>query len=214
MADEENGASMREDSKLKSVVPWGRSLEEYKKMFNLTEEELQQKRFIDVGGGPASFNSQLPGKVISVDPIYALTPEEIGGKIEETKAKVASFVNADASKFNWGEKTFLDTQHLIEHRCETMVRFLEDYKKTSSKDRYITGSVLAGLPFPDKSFDIALSSHFLLLYAPLLGERFHVEAVKELMRVSKEVRIFPLIDTNFSSPDATIASMHVQGKLD
>lgn len=219
MGDEEKDSLRRgevseselEDGKLKSIVPWGRSLEEYQKMFNLREEWLENKRILDIGGGPASFNGQLPGQVTSVDPIYSFTPEEIAGQIEETKAKVANFVDSDTNAFVWGEKTFLDSEHLVRHRCRTMAHFLEDYKKPSSRGRYISGTALK-LPFPDKSFDIALSSHFLVLYSPLLGEQFHVKAMKELIRVSKEVRIFPLVDTNFTIPTWTIKSMRVQAE--
>ena len=43
---------------LNQVIPWGRSLQEYKRMFNLSAEELDL-RILGVGDGPASFNSEM-----------------------------------------------------------------------------------------------------------------------------------------------------------
>ncbi|MEL6930893.1 MAG: SAM-dependent methyltransferase, partial [Cyanobacteria bacterium J06600_6] len=42
---------------LDRVVPFGRSLEEYKLMFDLSTEDLQQQ-ILGVGDGPASFNAE------------------------------------------------------------------------------------------------------------------------------------------------------------
>ncbi|WNN90803.1 hypothetical protein [Gloeocapsopsis dulcis] len=59
--------------KLNEVVPWGRTLEEYKLMFNLSEADLNTKIF-GCGDGLASFNAemtQLGYSVVSVDPIYS-----------------------------------------------------------------------------------------------------------------------------------------------
>lgn len=41
--------------KLDSVVPWGRSYEEYVRMFSLSEEDIR-KLILGCGDGPASFN--------------------------------------------------------------------------------------------------------------------------------------------------------------
>ena len=45
----------------------------------------------------------------------------------------------------------------------------------------------------DNSFDLGLSSHFLLLYDNL-GFDFHVKAIKEMLRVCRQVRFFPLLN--------------------
>ncbi len=57
---------------LKSVVPFGRSLAEYRQMFALTPADLVGQ-ILGVGDGPASFNAEatpLGASIISVDPIY------------------------------------------------------------------------------------------------------------------------------------------------
>jgi SAM-dependent methyltransferase len=49
------------------------------------------------------------------------------------------------------------------------------------------------LPFADGAFDLAVCSHLLFLYSDQLSREFHIAAVKEMRRVAKEVRIFPLL---------------------
>ena len=44
--------------KLNEVIPWGRNLEEYKLMFNLSEADLNAK-ILGCGDGLASFNLLL-----------------------------------------------------------------------------------------------------------------------------------------------------------
>ena len=41
-----------------------------------------------------------------------------------------------------------------------------------------------------------MSSHFLFLYTDNLTYEFHFKAIKEMLRVSNEARIFPLLDVN------------------
>ena len=52
---------------------------------------------------------------------------------------------------------------------------------------------LPALPFADRSFDLALSSHFLFLYTEQFDESFHRASVVEMCRVADEVRVFPLL---------------------
>ena len=58
--------------KLDQVVPFGRSLDEYARMFALSSQDLQ-KSILGVGDGPASFNAEGTAKgynITSIDPIY------------------------------------------------------------------------------------------------------------------------------------------------
>ena len=52
---------------------------------------------------------------------------------------------------------------------------------------------LPALPFDDGAFDLALCSHFLFLYSQQLDEAFHLASMRELCRVAREVRVFPLL---------------------
>ncbi|WP_020586143.1 hypothetical protein [Desulfobacter curvatus] len=58
--------------------------------------------------------------------------------------------------------------------------------------RYINGS-LPVLPFNDDEFELALCSHYLFLYSEHVTLNQHILSLKELCRVSKEVRIYPLL---------------------
>lgn len=70
--------------------------------------------------------------------------------------------------------------------------FLQDYPEGLSEARYLPHA-LPHLDLADNSFDLALVSHFLFLYSASHDREFHVAAVHELLRVAKEVRIFPLL---------------------
>ena len=78
---------------------------------------------------------------------------------------------------------------------DPMQDFLSTYDQGKAEGRYIPGS-LPKLDFPNDSFDMALSSHFLLLYTDNLSYEFHHESITEMLRIAKEVRIFPLLDVN------------------
>jgi ubiquinone/menaquinone biosynthesis C-methylase UbiE len=52
---------------------------------------------------------------------------------------------------------------------------------------------LPSLPFADGAFDLALCSHFLFLYSQQHDAAFHVQSMRELCRVAREVRVFPLL---------------------
>ena len=54
------------------------------------------------------------------------------------------------------------------------------------------------MPFSDRSFDLALCSHLLFLYTENLSYDFHAAALREMLRVAREVRIFPILDMNGS----------------
>jgi glycosyltransferase involved in cell wall biosynthesis len=55
--------------------------------------------------------------------------------------------------------------------------------------------------FENKEFDVSLSSHLLFVYDNMLDYEFHKNSILELLRVSKEVRIFPLVDFKNSRVD-------------
>jgi len=73
-----------------------------------------------------------------------------------------------------------------------MERFLEDFKAGKAEGRYVDAE-LPTLPFDDETFDLAVCSHFLFLYSDQFSGDFHVAAIREMNRVAREVRIFPLL---------------------
>jgi hypothetical protein len=68
---------------LHSIVPWGRSYQEYVDMFGLKESDLDAD-ILGCGDGPASFNCTMNRKgkkVISADPVYQFSADKIGKRI-------------------------------------------------------------------------------------------------------------------------------------
>jgi len=178
---------------LNSIVPWGRNLSEYIDMFNLTDDELKKSKILGCGDGPASFNAEvtaLGGSVVSIDPTYQFSTEQIAGRINEVALEVMAEVRKKQEDFVW--KNIANPDALYEMRMSAMQRFLADFKEGKEQGRY-KYEMLPSLSFEDAQFDLALSSHFLFLYSEHLDEEFHIKAIDEMLRVAKEVRIFPLV---------------------
>jgi hypothetical protein len=177
---------------LDQVVPWGRSFDEYSRMFGLTDEHLRQT-ILGCGDGPASFNAEATrrgGRVTSCDPIYRCSVDEIRGRIAETFDTIIEQTGRNAGQFVWTSIRSID--ELARARMAAMTDFLDDFVVGRAAGRYLDAE-LPALPFADRSFDLALSSHFLFLYTLQLGQEFHLAAVREMCRVASEVRIFPLL---------------------
>jgi len=183
---------MKIEYNLKSIVPWGRTLDEYRAMFLLNKKDLKQK-ILGCGDGPASFNVEvraLGGDVVSIDPIYAFKKEEIAKRIDEVADEVIAQVAKNKEGFVW--KNIKSVDELYQTRMRAMREFLADYTE-GKKEGYYQYQMLPQLSFIDKEFDLALSSHFLFLYSEHLDYEFHLKAILEMLRVAKEVRIFPLL---------------------
>ena len=179
---------------LEQVILWGRCLDEYIGMFSLTSSDLKLA-ILDCAGGPASFNAEMTRqgkKVISCDPVYQFTAVEIGDRIEETYHTVIDAVKANIDGYLWNN--FESPYQLGSVRMKAMQEFLEDFPSGLQQGRYMTAE-LPVLPFENGQFDLALCSHFLFAYSHLLSEEFHLEAITEMCRVAKEVRVFPLVQS-------------------
>lgn len=179
----------------KEVVPWGRDYSEYVRMFDLKETELKAK-ILGCGDGPANFNmycNARGGDVVSIDPIYALTRAEIDQRIKDTYQSILSQTRKNKDLFVW--ESIKSVEQLGDIRMAAMKKFLSSFEAGLDSGNYIAGS-LPDLPFEDNQFDICLSSHFLLLYSDNLSLQFHLDSIKEMLRVSSEVRIFPLLNTD------------------
>ncbi len=187
---------------LKNVVPWGRNLNEYRKMFQLSEEDFSRK-IISFGDGPASFNSEAAGlgcHITSIDPIYQYTRAEIEKRIDETKSIVMEQTKNNINNFVWTQ--IKDPSELERIRLTAMKAFLADYERGKTEKRYICHELPDRTAFHDNAFDIGLSSHFLLLY-PALGYDFHIGSINEMLRICKEVRIFPMVDLDGKKTELT-----------
>jgi len=179
--------------RLEHVVPWGRSFDEYVAMFALSEADLQ-RRILGCGDGPASFNAILTrrgGRVVSVDPLYRYSAEDIRSRINENYAEVLEQTRKNRHEFIWTSiKSVDELGHL---RMSAMEEFLSDYPQGLEQGRYVEGE-LPHLPFAGREFDLAVCSHLLFLYSEQFSGDFHVASIRELCRVAHEVRVFPLLE--------------------
>jgi hypothetical protein len=179
--------------KLNQVIPWGRSFEEYTRMFALTRDALAGN-VLGCGDGPASFNAEATVRghcVVSCDPLYSFSAGDIERRVEDCYDTVISQVKGNVDGFVWDY--FRDPDHLGECRLAATRQFLADFDKGKREGRYIAAS-LPALPFVDGQFSLALVSHLLFLYSEQLDLDFHIAACEELLRVAGEVRIFPLLN--------------------
>src|SRR5215467_3173361 len=157
---------------LDRVVPWGRSFEEYRRMFGLTETDLAS-RILGCADGPACFNAEATRRglaVVSCDPIYRFDVDEIRGRIAATYDEVMLQARQNADDYIWDVIRSVDELGVV--RMAAMGAFLDDYPSGKAEGRYVDAE-LPNLPFPDGAFDVALCSHFLFLYSTQLGEAFH-----------------------------------------
>jgi hypothetical protein len=178
---------------LSAIVPWGRSFDEYVRMFALDESELE-RRIIGCGDGPAAFNAEMKRqgrRVVSVDPLYGFTAEQIRQRIAAVYDQMVEGARAKADAFHWTD--FCSPEDLGRRRLEVMETFLADFPTGLREGRYIAAS-LPELPFESSSFELALCSHLLFTYSGLLSEDVHAAAITEMCRIAGEARIFPVLD--------------------
>ena len=198
---------------LADVIPWGRSFDEYRRMFALAPADLLGP-ILGVGDGPASFNAEataLGHAVTSADPIYAFSADDIRSRVHACYDTVLRQVREQAHRFVWAE--FPTPEALGAARLAAMNRFLADYDRGRREGRYVPAS-LPRLPFPTGHFDLCLCSHLLFLYSDHLDQAFHVDSIVEMLRVASEVRLFPLLDLSGAPSrhvDPVIASLRQAG---
>ena len=177
---------------LKDTVILGRNFDEYVRMFNL-DEDLLSNKILDVASGVSSFCAEGNAKgynIIATDKIYCLTVEEI----DKIFKKSLDFMEKHLKKmfkcnFKWDRYRSIEEWRKSRERMFKI--FIEDYK--TNKDRYIY-TVYPKTNFEDDEFSLSLVGHFLLLYDNIFDYNFHKETIDELLRISEEIRIFPIIN--------------------
>lgn len=178
----------------------GRNLYEYIKMFSLSAEDLH-KSIVDCASGPSSFNCDMTKfrrHVVSVDPLYALSKSEVEQKINETHRITSEELNK--AREECGVDVFNAFNDLWNIHISAMNVFLADYEKGKDELRYVPAE-LPILGFGSGQFHLALCAHFLFTYTHLLTFKFHLESIREMVRVANEARIYPVFDLNGRQSD-------------
>jgi SAM-dependent methyltransferase len=192
--------------RLESVVPWGRALSEYLSMFALAPGE-RRARILDCAGGPSSFNAEMRrrgNQVVPCDPIYEFSAEEIAHRIRESYPTMLEATRAHKENFVW--TTFGSVEQLGVTRMEAMQQFLADFLAGRREGRYVVAE-LPFLPFADRTFDLALCSHFLFTYSDRFSADFHLKSIIEMCRVAREARVFRLLTAFAGEPSPHLQSV-------
>ena len=175
------------------IVFFGRRLADYRRFFQLTDAE-RSLRILDVAAGSASFAAEwtaLGGDVTALDPVYRYRAERVRQQTRWDFAHTRERAEAGRQAFRFDD--VVDFADLWARRAEARDRFLEDFTTGRVVGRYQGGS-LPATGLPDNAFDLVLCGHFLFLYADRLEAAFHVQAIRELLRVAREeVRLYPLV---------------------
>jgi Methyltransferase domain len=177
--------------KIEGPIFIGRTWKEYMKMFNLKGEDLFNGKILDCASGASSFTAEMSKQgfdVTALDILYDKDPDVLDDKYHDHMEVLIEGL-ASVNSFVWNY--FSDVQDLKDKRDEAFREFIEDYR--TNNERYIKAD-LTNLPFPDNYFSMVLCSHLLFIYDHRLNYEFHLNTIKEMLRVtSKEVRIYPLV---------------------
>jgi SAM-dependent methyltransferase len=175
------------------VPPWGRSAAEYEAFFVLSDVP-PFARILDCGSGPSSFAAEWNGHgrfVVAADPIYRLSGTDIAEDFEPTALRMLEGMRKAHGRFRW--EHYGTPENVIQKRRDVLIAFLSDFQRAIHLGRYVAAR-LPELPFQSRSFDLVLCSHLLFLYSAELDLDVHVASMREMLRVAREVRIFPLLD--------------------
>jgi SAM-dependent methyltransferase len=168
-----------------------RSFDEYRAMFALTDADLDG-RILDCPGGGASFAATARSRgadVIAVDPVYTRPAPQLIAQLDHELARGSAFAAGNADRYVWDFYGSVDAHARL--RAESARAFAGDLR--SRPGRYVAAR-LPDLPFRDDAFDLVVSSHLLFTYADRLDADVHLAALRELARVGREVRLYPLVD--------------------
>jgi hypothetical protein len=175
------------------VPPWGRNAAEYEAFFALSDVPASA-RVLDCASGPAAFASEWNARgrfVVAADPVYRQSGDEIAADFEPTAARMLEGQRKARDRFIWDH--YKSPENVVEMRRSTLKRFLADYQNPERVGRYVAAR-LPDLPFSDNSFDLVLCSHMLFLYSAELSLELHLASLREMLRVGREVRVFPFLD--------------------
>lgn len=172
----------------------GRTYAEYLDMFGLDEQRLMNGPVLDCPAGASSFSAEAREKGVDVtacDILYGLPPETLAAKGRSDIEHVFERFDEASHLYVWNY--YRNKDDVAALRTKALELFCGDFVSGKARGRYIRAE-LPRLPFPDGAFSLVLSANLLFLYGDRLDLYFHVECLKEFMRVcSGEVRIFPLV---------------------
>ncbi|MDE3000112.1 MAG: methyltransferase domain-containing protein [Gemmatimonadota bacterium] len=176
-----------------AVPAWGRSAAEYEAFFALSDVP-STARVLDCGGGPSSFAAEWGVKgrsVVAVDPVYRFSGRKLEADFQSTSARMLKGAREAYARFVWDH--YGSPEAVVRLRRNVLSTFLRDFRSATASGRYVAGQ-LPQLPFRSNSFDLVLCSHLLFLFSAEFDSETHESHLLEMLRVGREVRVFPLLD--------------------
>lgn len=175
------------------IVFIGRTFEEYIKMFDLSPENLENMKVLDCAGGACSFTAhanKLGIDSTSCDIAYYHEVVDLEQKGLEDIEHTIEHMEKASGNYVWEYFSSIDA--LKEERSRALKDCVQDMRENPQHYQAVT---LPVLPFENKQFDMTVCAHLLFMYSDRLDYQFHLNSLKELIRVTKgEIRIFPLTD--------------------
>lgn len=195
------------------IIFIGRTFDEYLSMFDLSVENIRNKKILDCPAGACSFAAtgrEIGLDVDACDIAYYFNLDDLYKKGHDDITHMVQKMEDSKSNYNWNY--FKDINDLKDHRVEALETCVQDMQQHQDKYKPVE---LPELPYSDNEFDILLSAHFLFLYSEVFDYEFHVQSIEEMLRVTKEeVRIFPLVDMNgqrYENLDKIIYNLNKKG---
>lgn len=172
----------------------GYQLDEYRKMFALLDTDLAG-RILEFNSGLNAVNAQLYTQhhsMVSCDPLFQLSSLDLAKEMKKRSDIAINNLKHAITSYNFTDYDGID--NLINRRLGGIAEALSDYEQGRLDSRYIS---IEGneLPFDDFSFDLALSAHHFFTDAAQKDLNFHLHHIMMLAQTAKEVRIYPLVDT-------------------
>ena len=189
-----------------AVPAWGRSAVEYEAFFALADLP-PRGRVLDCGSGPSSFAAEWSRNgrfVVAADPIYRFSARDLLGEFEPTAARMLVGMRKARERFKW--EFYGSPEDVVQRRRDVITAFIADFQAGTRSGYYVSAS-LPELPFLPKSFDLVLCSHLLFLYSAEFDFEAHLAFLREMLRVGREVRVYPLLDMD-GRPSA-----HLEGAI-
>lgn len=173
------------------TASWVYDFSDYQQMYDLDEQDLK-KSILDFSAGISSFNAEATkcgAQVISCDTTYALSEPKMRLYAEQFLRDTALHLKENPHRLKDASDAML--QRVIDLWGKTEKIFLQDYAAGKAQNRY-QPLQLPQLPYATHQFGLTLCTDF--IFHHLLSTDEIAIIVKELCRVSEEVRIFPLLD--------------------
>ena len=142
--------------------------------------------------------------MVAVDPIYRFSRQNLAIDFDPTAARMLAGMRKARDRFRWDY--YASPEEVVQRRREVFTAFISDFRAEIRSGLYVSAR-LPELPFLPKSFDLVLCSHLLFLYSAEFDSEAHLSFLREMLRVGREVRVFPLLDMD-GAP-----SVHLEGTV-